>query len=493
MSFKKTIVLITAVISCSNVFAATFQDFSGVCQGNSSKSLWKDGALGWDRRDISWGRLEPVEGKWNSKAFDSYLKSIGSYTEKGYHYLPTLCYVPGWAVMKKYTHIKKGKRYEYTCRNDGKGFDLIVSEKKDGKWQKSSEKIVRSPRIPIAADKVKDWEKYVEKVVSALMKPPYNIKYFQIWNEAHPNSGFWDGDMKLYFERIHKPAAKVIRRLGGRVVYGGWPDCGSLGMVKLFDKYKIWKTIDVVDCHYFWVCDYFWFYYQAEKRGRRNIGAWQTEWGFSRRYHDISTNYPVVLNWALTEGWNYTDKFKMFYFAQWSPNDHKAYGYGKCLYSGKILSPHGLSLKTLGDLYGNGELSVFKAYSTYPRLTPQGRFSKDLGKIKQQWRDLEISALQAGKRIILTVYLKQSVKDKVKKCDGQLKIKLQDLRLRSKIAKVERVGIFGARKDITDTLDRKKMYPSVIVDTNGDTLYNSPLYKEKNGQRGAFYVVFYLK
>ena len=72
------------------------------------------------------------------------------------------------------------------------------------------------------------------------------------WNEAHPVSGFWEGDLDSYMTRVHLPAARIIRELGGKVVYGGWPCCGSLKeLTTLLDKHDAWSTMDVVDVHYF--------------------------------------------------------------------------------------------------------------------------------------------------------------------------------------------------------------------------------------------------
>jgi hypothetical protein len=77
-------------------------------------------------------------------------------------------------------------------------------------------KILILARFPPANEST--WEAYVTKVVNFLGSPPYNIENFQIWNEGHVCSGFYYGSMSDYFQKLHIPAAKIIRAAGKKVI-----------------------------------------------------------------------------------------------------------------------------------------------------------------------------------------------------------------------------------------------------------------------------------
>jgi hypothetical protein len=116
-------------------------------------------------------------------------------------------------------------------------------------WNATVPKDSKSAPVDVEA-----WKRYVDAVVRKYSAPPYNLRYFQIWNEAAgklsgglAQSTFWhgpdaDGNVKTskpyehamqdYVERVHLPAAKIIRSYNAYVVYGGWPDLVGLDNVK---------------------------------------------------------------------------------------------------------------------------------------------------------------------------------------------------------------------------------------------------------------------
>ncbi|MEM5287895.1 hypothetical protein ACFQ3P_04950 [Paraburkholderia sabiae] len=190
-----------------------------------------------------------------------------------------------------------------------------------------------------APEDVSAWEKYVDAVVKKYSAAPYGVRHFQIWNEAAgrlsgglPQATFWHGPkfdkdehrsgpyeqaMQDYVERIHIPAARIIRRYGAYVVYGGWPDQGGLDNL---DKWLAFKSphlnarmadwVDYLDTHYLSVSDLDGLYERYVRQGPAR-GLWQTEIG--DRYmidpHYLPRYFFEFAVWALARNWDDPDKY----------------------------------------------------------------------------------------------------------------------------------------------------------------------------------------
>ena len=375
---------------------ARFRDFSAVVQGDPTKPLW-DHALSWNRLDLPWAWLEPEPGRWGEKPLVDFGQRALDHDKRNAMILPILDYNVVWAADRSDRTFEHGKwRWRYKPRDDGK-FDVIAFEQQtDGTWQKASQAVTEPNQAwPIAADHVDDWTQFIRRAVKFLRADPYNVEYFQIWNEAHPTSGFYHGDLDTYMQRVHLPAAKVIHAEGGKVVYGGWPCCGTLQQyVDLLDRHDAWDSIDVLDVHYFPVAAWPFLYKAAQQRGHHDKFIWQTEIGFTTDPGFIPNTYPRILHWALQNEWNHPDRYKSFYFAQWSPNDPKAFGYRHCLYLGDELSPHGRSLQTLGNLLDGIGLRKYSPVVTDPTLTAE---------INEQLSSIE--AFAVDQRIVIAIHL----------------------------------------------------------------------------------------
>ncbi len=186
---------------------------------------------------------------------------------------------------------------------------------------------------------VQAWENYVEGAVRKYSAPPYNVKHFQIWNEAaetlsggSPQATFWHGDgfspqrklskpygeaMRDYVERIHIPAARIIRKYRAFIVYGGWPDQGG---IETFIKWLEYRSpslnsrmidwVDYLDTHYLRVDDLDVLYERYVANGPA-IGIWQTEIGDSYMTdpHYLPIYYFRFAVWALDRNWNDPDKY----------------------------------------------------------------------------------------------------------------------------------------------------------------------------------------
>ncbi|WP_408121139.1 hypothetical protein [Caballeronia grimmiae] len=186
---------------------------------------------------------------------------------------------------------------------------------------------------------VKYWTNYVEAVVRKYSAAPYNVKHFQVWNEAAgrlsgglPQATFWhgagyskdprmstvyDNAMQDYVDRIHLPAAAVIRAHKCFVVYGGWPDQGRVDSYVEWLEYRsasqqtrMIDNVDYLDTHYL-SCNELDGLYARYVQPRKVRGIWQTEIG--DRYmldpHFLPRYLFSFAVWALTREWNDPDKY----------------------------------------------------------------------------------------------------------------------------------------------------------------------------------------
>ena len=413
----------------------TFLEASGACQGRPGGPLWGT-ALSWDRHDLHWHACEPRPGEWD----DAYLKQFGervlAQRKAGVTVLPVLGYNASWSWDRSQRVLVYGKMRRTFVPLGGDRFELLTeTQNGKGAWLEEKREAVEGTRQwPLAAEHVAAWEAYVRRSVAFLMAPPYNLTTFQIWNEAHPVSGFWEGDLDTYMTRVHLPAARVIRELGGTVVYGGWPCCGSLKeLTALLDKHKAWSMLDVVDVHYFGLNAFEHLRREAADRGFPKMGVWQTEVCFDTQPTYVSTVYPRFLAWALQNGWkDQPDRYKLFFFAYWSPDDPKAFGYRKTLLSSERLSPHGESLRTLGALFGCKTIRIYTGVRSDPAL-PMGL----------DGRSSALEAFEVGKRIIIAV---QWVDGSVLSRES-LKLILPD-QMAGEVAGVERWEAVGWRRTL---------------------------------------------
>lgn len=186
---------------------------------------------------------------------------------------------------------------------------------------------------------VEVWTRYVDAVVRKYSAPPYNLRYFQIWNEAAgklsgglAQATFWhgadaDGNVKSskpyeramqdYVERIHIPAARIIRSYRAYVVYGGWPDQGGLDNFRTWLEYRspvlkerMLDWVDYIDTHYLPVADLDSLYQQYVRNGPAR-GIWQTEIGdqYMKDPHYLPRYFFDFAVWALDRNWDDSSKY----------------------------------------------------------------------------------------------------------------------------------------------------------------------------------------
>jgi len=487
-----------------------FRNISGTCQGRPEKELW-DKSLSWDRHDFLWHLYEPEQGKWNEQYMQDWCKNYLAYKARNVRIVPVLGYNAKWSWDRtERTYEHRNLRWHIKPR-DGDKFEYHLYSLKNGKPVEYKGQFGENVYLPglatgqnvvegdikwaLGTEHIKDWEKFIRRAVSHLRQEPYSVEYFQIWNEAWPTSGFWFGGMNEFMERIYLPAAKVIRDLGGKVVYGGWPCAGMLGeYMQLMDRHKAWELTDVLDIHYFPLSAMELLRKEAEKRGYPDMPIWQTEIGFTDDPSFIPNIYPRFLDWGLKNKWDTPDKYKLFYFAYWSPNDPNAYGYRHSLYLGEELSPHGISLKILAELL-NGDIKLYTEVESVPKLKAE---------LDERLSSMEAFAVEH--RIVVTVHLIPNnnamlftdwndTGDSFHMSfdDPHLQLTLKQLEL-SDVTKVERVDPSGYRVDYTN--DTKVMKDGKGVEIFIPIRHNpkSPVLKWKAEKSSArnFYVVFTL-
>ncbi|BDI30461.1 hypothetical protein CCAX7_25120 [Capsulimonas corticalis] len=414
----------------------TWTEFSGTNQAAQPDELF-GGVVGWNRPEpVGWDERAP--GQVGHKTLDEIGKSILIWKKAGVTPLVALGYTETWAADKSAREWIDAENIKWTIAPNPDGTFTFCKYTLSGKdwalqstWKNPGTELSKWPSANPTT-----WTDYVARTVKFLHAPPYNIQYFQIWNEAcdNPTTGFWVGNMDDYMRKIHLPAAAIIHAAGAKVVYGGWPSVRTPAqMTSLFDKYHAWGAIDILDCHYYDPTAMAALRTDADQRGFKKLGVWQTEHGFMPDKTYVANFYPRVLSWSLTHQWNTPNKYKLFYFAEWAPDDPKAYGYGNCLRAGSTLNWHGKELKTLSDLFGKDVLSAYSGISSVPAL-PQ-TFNADTS----------MQGFAAGKKIVVAVHLKPSDYDQYSSLTLKFKIP------KSQIISAQRVDLTGNSEALTPT------------------------------------------
>jgi hypothetical protein len=232
---------------------------------------------------------------------------------------------------------------------------------------------------------INEWQGFVGAVVDRYSK--MGVKFYQVWNEAAgeilsaKQSPFWHGPAgpngtyasarEDYVNKIHIPAAAIIRRAGAYVVYGGWPCESSPGDYISWlewrspdlQRYNMLDWIDYLDMHYYKVDDLKGIYEHGFEGGSTPYssygavkGIWQTEFGHDglRNFYSGPIYYFNYAIFALEHNWSDPNKFVSFVYAVSGDAP-----YNLLDWNGGIKTP-GQALAALVQHTGYAPLSKFK-------------------------------------------------------------------------------------------------------------------------------------
>ncbi|MCX7598371.1 MAG: hypothetical protein N2512_05830 [Armatimonadetes bacterium] len=354
-------ILATAPIAAQS--GGLFSDFSGANLSPARLSrpdLWRQLGLGMARIDASWPAVQPGPGEWKWDDLDARVLECAN---AGVPVVLMVGYTPAWtAVDGDYAFEEAGHRWQVSVGP----FDAVGNSRS-----------VRFRGLPLAGGealegseanlrfrKVSDWTRFVDLTVRRYSAPPFNVRYYQIWNEFNWPPPWYMGTWRDFIDRVHLPAARVIRSHGGKVVFGGWAcTAGPQELCDLLEYNDAWRMTDIIDFHYqtnaaFEVC-----YERFVKSGKCH-GVWQTEVGWTNWKEYLINTYCRVFYWALKHGYDTEDRFRMFWFHFVGPPD---LALTDQFTSGQPLTDHGRCLRTLANIL-TGPVRAWRDFTTDPAL-----------------------------------------------------------------------------------------------------------------------------
>jgi len=390
-SYLTVIFLFFSAAKAENVY---FHDLSGVNYLPPQATV-KSLGISWVRENLAWKDIESKKGDYDWKNFD---KKVMAAKEQGVNILPILAYTPVW--------------------------NREINNK------------IGSPPKDYRA-----WERFVEQASQRYSAPPFNIKYFQIWNEPTKKSNFWLGSNEDFIRKIYIPAAKIIRSNGGKVVFGGWP---ASNPISEFDKViNISNAIDytdVIDFHYGNVGPYE-HLYKKYVLTKKVEGIWQTELGFRSTPDSVLRIYSYILYWVSNHQWNSPNKYKIFWYPGWSSYEKQPRGFTTTSPNRKVLiTDNGNQLILLNKIFGGGNITKSELSSTIDHNTDRENLS---------------FAINVGnnKKVITTLY-----KDNYKNSGFSYKIPIAH-----KVSSVKTVSSKGKAKNINYSINNGLLNINILA------------------------------
>lgn len=297
--------------------------FGAVHLGAEYHAYAKKIGISWGRQGAKWDKIEPENDRFEFEDYDRLIKSADDHDIR---ILTVLNHSAPWASAAP---EEADNRDKYAPKE---------------KW------------IP-------EWKQYVKTVVERYPE----VEYFEVWNE--PNIDWFlrsKDNYKIYVDRILKPAAKVIRNHGRKVVglsfttewpLDSWPpkerprkfsenvESNIKAIEQWLNYHEAWKYIDIASIHYThgdverkgnphadnMMKFYDYLYREWIKPGKLE-GIWNTEEGFAGieagmqgfvgldywEHPPLSqwvARYTIpVLHWAIRHNWEKRDQYKLFWY-----------------------------------------------------------------------------------------------------------------------------------------------------------------------------------
>jgi hypothetical protein len=365
--------------------------------------------LGWTRLDVEWSCTQPSADAppdlGNALHQGDLAAKFAQLAAAEVDLLPILDYGTEWAAVSP-PHIfhSRGMRYEIrTDPEDPSALVQLVFDPDSGA-ELAREPFDRLNELP-PADSA-EWVTYCEYVVTTLAALPYNLRYFQIWNEPTPEAGFYFGSPEDFVDRILIPAAEIVHAHGGKVVFGGWPCSNSLAEMNAMLRYRdAWRHVDILDVHYMPPAVFEWLYDEWVGPGHCE-GIWQTEVSSGITHWLVPNEYPRVLHWALDHGLDeqHRHRYKLFFYCM--PEDDRAPagigpdGSGLACQDEEgqwQVARHGRIVKTFHDLLAGPDLQTYPIPANNLDLVPT--LDTDQGSIE---------AFAVDNRIVVAVHFNQT-------------------------------------------------------------------------------------
>lgn len=326
----------------------------------SRPDRWRQLGLGMARYDVAWPSVQPRQGEWEWDGSDAALAELA---DAGVSVVVMLGYTPGWAcVQQEYSFVEAGHKWEVLLQP----FDSVAGYRparvRRTRLSDGSVHEGRAGNLP--PRRVSDWQRYVDRTVSRYVKPPFSVRYFQIWNEFNWPE-WYHQTWRDFIDRIHIPAARIIRGYGAKVVFGGWACTSSAHeLCRLLEYRDAWKYTDIIDFHY-QVNHAFQVVWERFVRTGRCQGIWETEVGWVAWKEYLINTYPRLLYWALKHDWTHPDKYKVFWFHFSSVSALHGLTYQDK--PDQPLSRHGRALRVLANTLP-GPIRPWDGYATRPPL-----------------------------------------------------------------------------------------------------------------------------
>jgi len=329
-------------------------------------SMYKQFGASWCRADFTWDKVEPSQGRINFKWLDNMLSEAIKYKVT---IMPILCYCAQWASIGNSKYYPPRKRAY--------------------------------------------WENYVKMIVSKYSSSPYNLKYYEVWNE--PNiEVFWKLDWEKYIDEVMIPAAKIIHRYNCFVVapsvtlehFGYSPACFEFlqrwnlkNCIERIDEWlsyhDAYKYIDILSFHYSKgdtgkekgegtsnLMPFYDHIYDKWIKSGKIKGMWNTEEGLTAEhlpgekatlerwekppYGQWVPRYIIpVLSWAIEHNWDFKDKYKLCWYE--ITTNRSSVLYPTALIDSKELKikETGMALKVVTKKIFTGKTSLYHNHKVF--------------------------------------------------------------------------------------------------------------------------------
>ena len=453
--------LIIAVFSNTAAFSAgnQFEDFVGTVQSAEDTLNGSVSGLKWSTLEFSWPILEPFEGRINFEALEKLKKVVAHNANIGISTVPVLTGTPRWAARRGgYSYFDSENIYQIgPVKNIKNGMferDVIVNDL-DGIPSNKETKLFEMKRTPVDAKKLERWESFVSLIAETFSGEPYNLKYFQIWDEPHPTYGSYYDGTENFIENIHKPAANIIRQKGAEAVYGGWSNYAPVKeLVDALDKTDSWQEIGVFNFYYQTVLGLNYFYNEAQKRGLENPYIWETKMNGGPSPSYAALFGPKLYHWTISRQAE-DDQFKIFWNA-WS----NLPGPVPSLTQNGERTVHGAQIQAISGLLGGETIEPYENYTDTHGLRPT---------LTETDSSMEAFLID-GKRVVFAIHLlKQNVSGVFANAygdslhlgvsDSSVHLKLQGIK---DVVSAKRIDMFGNAKP----LEAKKTEKGFSVQTS---------------------------